>query len=99
APLALPSFPTRRSSDLPLDLLDLRGQLPVRRIEVARAAVLAQRLFQLAARLGQLRLVQMLVRRVDHRALERNLVVAPVGRFLHRSEEHTSELQSLAYLV
>ena len=62
-------------ADAPLDLLDLRRKLPVRRVEVAGAAVLAQRLFEFAARLGQLRLVQVLVRGVDHRALERNLVV------------------------
>ena len=71
-------------ADAPLDLGDLRRKLPVRRIELAGAAVLAQRLFELAARLGELRLVQMLVRRVDHRALERNLVVGPVGRLLDR---------------
>ena len=60
------------------------GKLTVRRIEVAGAPVLAQRLLELAARLGQLRLIQVLVRRVDHRALERDLVVGPVGRLLHR---------------
>ena len=69
--------------DAPLDLHHLRGQLAVRRIEIARAPVLAQRLLELAARFGQLRLIQVLVRGVDHRALERNLVVAAVGSLLH----------------
>ncbi len=55
----------------------------LRRVELAGAAVLAQRVLELAARLEHARLIEVQDRRVDHRALERDLVVGAVGILLH----------------
>ena len=64
--------------------LHLAGDLPVGRVELAGAAILAQRLLELAARLEHARLVEVLDRRAEHRALERDLIVRAVGIFLQR---------------
>src|SRR5205823_13469916 len=95
-PLSLPSFPTRRSSDLDelqrvgrlfhddlqLRALALAGSLQ----HVVGAALLAaRRLADADPDAGEVGRMQVLLDRAQP-------VVA-------RSEEHTSELQSLAYLV
>src|SRR2546423_4672361 len=71
-------FPTRRSSDLPADVLRRLGRLVVGTRELGHAGAL------------------------DHRvglAGQRRRRVRALGSRPRRSEEHTSELQSLAYLV
>src|SRR5205823_13093773 len=79
----LPSFPTRRSSDLGASMLE--GLVLVSAIRDRMAHGLSKRAAIEQARLARLRPVLM------------TGMVAALG-FL-RSEEHTSELQSLAYLV
>src|SRR5205823_14286700 len=94
APRALPSFPTRRSSDL-----WLRG------VELSRFDVdLGRR----SVALGALRLrgPEVWVRRTGSELTIPGLAAGPTApsdeaawTVTLRSEEHTSELQSLAYLV
>src|SRR5205823_14345713 len=76
----LPSFPTRRSSDLPL----WAGVATPRR---AARVVSNMRLFERAGGLQ------------TSTSVSGNQWDAPYGWAPMRSEEHTSELQSLAYLV
>src|SRR5204863_3526927 len=54
---------------------DLVADEAVARVELAGAAVLTKRVFELSTRLEQPRLIEVGDRRVDHRALERDLVV------------------------
>src|SRR5205823_9009605 len=95
-PSDLPSFPTRRSSDLVdrrhvrLELLDTR-RADQRRRDTLVAHDPRER--QLRKRLTPA--LRDLVQRTN---LAQRLFVDPVARE-RRSEEHTSELQSLAYLV
>src|SRR5205823_8415126 len=95
APPTLHAFPTRRSSDL-----QYRGQiLPLLRVNIA--------LQERRERLRQLRTqpfpdsdtVQVLV--LNHEGRSFGLVVDKIIDIVEnsRSEEHTSELQSLAYIV
>src|SRR5205823_14786620 len=91
-PPTLPSFPTRRSSDLNLLVLDLVEilllfpdfvRVPQRHPEQAFTARLERH--------------DMLARGEDNSAERHHALLA--NRLADRSEEHTSELQSLAYLV
>src|SRR5205823_15039029 len=94
-PRALHSFPTRRSSDLdrwaPVEPRD-RARLVA---AVREGAEVAQLHF---AAVGQrdAHVAQLLQRR---RAADSAQRVLGAGQRQARSEEHTSELQSLAYLV
>src|SRR5205823_13475388 len=94
-PRPLPPFPTRRSSDLP----DRPGvDLPIGRVE----DLLAERLHAPAVegRQQQPAVAQVLDPvEQQHRALAENRPQQRVRLARVRSEEHTSELQSLAYLV
>jgi hypothetical protein len=74
----------RQVADAPLHLIDLAGDLPIGRVVLAGAAVFAQRVFELAARLEQPRLVEVQRGCSQHRPLERNLVVDAIGIFLDR---------------
>ena len=68
--VALGATASAWSRIVPLELGDLGGDLPVRRIELAGAAILAQRLVQIAAGLGDAGGVEVNLRGADHRALE-----------------------------
>src|SRR5205823_13488840 len=98
APRVLDSFPTRRSSDLGIELQPqaVLAQLLPRLDERARhVAVLDQAVvLRDARRLGVAGCAR--VARVGHRNHD---VAVDRGLAPQRSEEHTSELQSLAYLV
>src|SRR5205823_11325539 len=88
-PPALHSFPTRRSSDLATGLLGLAwlrtGIRPAKR--AWRPALMAPQ-NAAAIRTGS---------RASASAVFTRTASAPIS--IQRSEEHTSELQSLAYLV
>src|SRR5205823_9274239 len=93
-PRALPPFPTRRSSDL--FVADLGGQI------VACPDVVRRRSRDAFG--GRFRgLLRALRKRSRHEAdafdPETRADLVRLVRQLKRSEEHTSELQSLAYLV
>src|SRR5205823_12657646 len=93
ATLTLLSFPTRRSSDLIQD--DQVGRFIFERLQRARAV---SRLHDEIAGLAEgesdeLAQIAIVIRDQDLHA------VTSVGSVMVRSEEHTSELQSLAYLV
>ena len=60
------------------------AQLAVRRLEFLRLAVRAQRLFQLAGRLELPAALREHRGRREHRPLERNLVVGPIGIVVER---------------
>src|SRR5262249_56656446 len=82
---ALPSFPTRRSSDL----CGRASELKIDGVSPARAA-------QLESAIGG----AIPLKPVVLNATSRTLLTAYSGAgFNHRSEEHTSELQSLTNLV
>src|SRR5205823_12876404 len=88
-----PPFPTRRSSDLVFT--DYRG-LKVKDMQVLRA--------NLKAKGGELHVLKNTLFRLaagaDAETLPAELHNGPTAiAFIFRSEEHTSELQSLAYLV
>src|SRR5439155_22117698 len=70
--------------DPTLQLQNLDRHLTVRRIELRGAPILAERFVELAARLEHARLIEMLMRRVDHRALECDLVLGAVRLLLYR---------------
>src|SRR5207302_9838650 len=95
----LPSFPTRRSSDLVLvdeeldEALEERGPLLGRRAGEPQGLAYLARLEVGQAKPDVDRLTQDLLRRVVSDRLDLD---APLGR---RSEEHTSELQSRENLV
>src|SRR5205823_11438236 len=84
-----PSFPTRRSSDLVRRRACPGGLLVVRLRPLQAPAVLRR----LAQGLG------ILAGQVHHRRSPEDELDRREFRALVRSEEHTSELQSLAYLV
>src|SRR5205823_10030256 len=81
-PRALPSFPTRRSSDLPCAVMRPPLSNAPRRSSKSRA------LASIASGGGS-----------NHRRSRESCVPQLASTGLARSEEHTSELQSLAYLV
>src|SRR5438046_610568 len=91
----LPSFPTRRSSDLTTPRGDLELFLPLARNLVGMSLITSQPLgedgfFMLLLAPG----------RAETAAVRRDLVaVLDVSGSMSRSEEHTSELQSLTNLV
>src|SRR5205823_14790981 len=92
-PQDLPSFPTRRSSDL-------EGQRALRGLAHARHG-LARRHVQVrevVVRVGQAG-VREGVSRIALDGLVEVVDAAADRLFVVRSEEHTSELQSLAYIV
>src|SRR5690606_41617284 len=89
APRALHSFPTRRSSDLPL----AGYRLELASLSVGRAPLLAHRLPRLAPALGQGLDV------VLHGVVADTCPAFSDGLASGRSEEHTSELQSRENLV
>src|SRR5207253_10647356 len=98
APLALHSFPTRRSSDL----FEVRGDR-----DMARRVAEGTRLFRLAAGFGGVESLIAHPLTMTH-ASQVGLWIAPSERLLRlsvgieaeaRSEEHTSELQSRGHLV
>src|SRR5205823_11995664 len=99
APRHLPSFPTRRSSDLATVAVDADHSFDL--VEPLIRAALLDRLSFAARELGQPAYLSEVIATaqavpgVDHVDVE---AFAGVGAN-SRSEEHTSELQSLAYLV
>src|SRR5205814_8497669 len=89
------SFPTRRSSDLEVDPKSTRRIAFQPITNVRRFPVCGLDLQNFLVMLpGELRLVQLLI--VNLREPE---VDVSIVRMLLRSEEHTSELQSLRHLV
>src|SRR5205823_12615570 len=95
-PRYLHSFPTRRSSDL----ATFAFQLTYTRVAVqSNDEHISQRARQFqATNVPGMKEVKAAVGEDDAAAVA-FLAAKPQNRFLERSEEHTSELQSLAYLV
>src|SRR5205823_12145780 len=96
---ARPPFPTRRSSDLRGVRRRVRALVAAGEAALRRAALLCARAARAALRRGP-----GARRQADPGAAPRQHVGAAVEQDLPRypqarSEEHTSELQSLAYLV
>src|SRR5205823_11153159 len=97
-PPALHSFPTRRSSDLGGEVARRAIAEPPR--AESHVLILGDR--ELAARAAQVVAIGADLAREGQAVEQRPAVRAQqllVGLALSRSEEHTSELQSLAYLV
>ena len=67
-----------------IDLRRLGAQLPVRRLELLRLAIRAQRLFELTGFFELAAALGVHGRRGDHRPLERDLVVGSIGIVLER---------------
>src|SRR5205823_14218620 len=97
--LALHSFPTRRSSDLHREhaAVDRGLHHGSRVVDIARREDDVGTLAEQAdgTRLGRCRIVPLGITGLDLKAPSAH---AALGVDLLRSEEHTSELQSLAYL-
>src|SRR5262249_60911591 len=87
---ALPSFPTRRSSDLPDDVA---LKIPVDEYEAPTIAAALELAAGRATELGDA------ARAYVRREHDLGRVADAYVRALERSEEHTSELQSLTNLV
>src|SRR5205823_7269381 len=99
APLShLPSFPTRRSSDLLRRPSMLAHQLDAL-VRIVDRNLVAHRRERRADKCGELRLAgcAVAIAQDELRAFAARIVRHHVAD--RRSEEHTSELQSLAYLV
>src|SRR5205823_14865088 len=92
-PPALPSFPTRRSSDLDLSAVPGRFESPI----VWRRDLPADK--QNACPMVAGRYFRNLTNGSSPRWLQDRLTAIGLRPISARSEEHTSELQSLAYLV
>jgi hypothetical protein len=67
-----------------LQLRGLRRDLPIRDVELRRAAILAQRIVQAAFGFGLARQIGVIDRRVEHRALVGDLVLRAIRIVLHR---------------
>src|SRR5205823_10456799 len=97
APRALHSFPTRRSSDL---VAVLGTPRVVALAEAATIAALAGAVGDHETTVGsRVELDHLAPSPVGARVRAEAVLDGVAGRRLSRSEEHTSELQSLAYLV